>query len=333
MHRCILTGLGPRGRYWHYQIEQHDAVEVAAYVEPSEAARRRGVEELGIDESRIFAQFDEAVGAVEAEFVLDVTPPSIHHEIAAATFAAGLHLLGEKPLSDDFETARRIVTRGREAGLKHMITHNYRFNPLVRTLHTALGDGLIGKVGQCDVQFYKAWADLPGTYYVTEPYMVINDMMVHHFDLMRYLLDADPLWVQSLTWNHSWGWHRGDAAHSIVFGFPDGVHATHVTVACSVGYSPKDYNGAWRFDGPTGSITWSDEKMHHVHKHRVETSVDRPIEATAPPGDIVTEFLAAIHEDREPECDAADHLRSLAMVFAAIRSAEENRRVEINEFD
>lgn len=332
MHQCILTGLGNRGHYWYQQIEQHDAVEVAAYVEPAEAPRQRAVEELGIDKNLIFTRLEEAVQAVKAEFVLDVTPPSVHHDIAAVAFEAGLHLLGEKPLSHDFSTARRIVKRGQEAGLKHMITHNYRFNPLVRTLRKVLAEGLIGKPGQCDVQFYKAWADMPGTYYVTEPYMVLIDMMIHHFDLMRYLLDTDPLWVQAITWNHSWGWHQGDAAHSIVFGFPEGIHATHVSVACSVGYSPHDYNGSWRFDGPFGSITWADNKMSHGHQHRTDAHVDRSIEPTEPPGNIVSEFLAAIDENRDPECAAADHLWSLAMVFAAIRSAEENRRVQISEF-
>ena len=41
--------------------------------------------------------------------MLDVTPPSIHEAVAIEVFEAGLHLIGEKPLSDDFEAAKRIV--------------------------------------------------------------------------------------------------------------------------------------------------------------------------------------------------------------------------------
>lgn len=328
---CILVGLGNRGRFWHDQLKDRVDVEIAAYVEPAEPNRRMAIDQCGIDQHSIYGCLHDAIEAVRADFVLDVTPPAIHHEIAAGTFEAGLHLLGEKPLSDDFQTARQIVELGRRAGRKHMITHNYRFASPARTLHRALCDGMIGSIGQCDVQFYKAWADLPGSHYVTEPYMLVKDMMVHHFDLMRYFLGLDPVWVQAITWNHSWGWHKGDAAHAITFEFPQGIYATHVTQGCSVGYSPHDYNGAWRFDGAGGSITWADGKLQRVHQHKAKTRIDHAIEATQPPGDIVTEFLAAVDEDREPECSAADHIKSLAMVFAVIKSAKEQRRVAISE--
>jgi predicted dehydrogenase len=58
---------------------------------------------------------------------MDVTPPAVHHQIAEKAFAHGLHVLGEKPLSDDYATAKRVVEAGAQAGVKHMITQNYRF--------------------------------------------------------------------------------------------------------------------------------------------------------------------------------------------------------------
>lgn len=333
MCRCILTGLGNRGRYWHGQLKGRDDVEVVAYVDSSAPMRHRAIAELGIAESSLFDHFDKALAAVAADFVLDVTPPSVHEQIAARTFDAGLHLLSEKPLSDDYQAAVRIVEAGRRAGRKHMIAQNYRFNAPVRTLRKLLDQQIIGTVGQCDVQFYKAWADAPGTHYVTEPYMAIKDMMIHHFDLIRYLLGVDPLWVQAITWNHPWGWHRGDAAHAIVFGFPDRVMATHVTVACSVGDSHRDYFGAWRLDGSDGSITMDNQRLRHVHLARTDEPIDNEMAPAEPVGDIVTEFLAAIDADCDPECCAADNLKSMAMVFAAIQSAEHQQKVLLEEIE
>ena len=87
-------------------------------------------------------------------------------------------------------TAKSVAEAGAKAGVKHMITQNYRFGAQPRTTRKVLADGLIGSAGQCDVRFYMPWADMPGSHYVTEPFMLINDMMVHHFDLMRYVLQA-----------------------------------------------------------------------------------------------------------------------------------------------
>ena len=107
---------------------------------------------------------------------MDVTPPAVHETIAMKAFDAGLNLLGEKPLSDDFEAAKRVVEAGKKAGVKHMITQNYRFNALPRTTRRLLEARHIGDVAQLDVSLYVDWADNPGSHYVTEPYMFLTDM-------------------------------------------------------------------------------------------------------------------------------------------------------------
>lgn len=330
----ILTGLGGRGLWWARNVRSRKDCELVAYVEPAEANRRRAVAEHDIPADRIFSSLSEAIDRVPAEFVLDVTPPSAHARVAETAFDAGLHVLGEKPLSDDWSTAQRIVRLGAEHGVKHMITQNYRFGSLPRTTRRLLEEGLIGAPGQCDVRFYMPWADLPGSHYVTEPYMLINDMMVHHFDLMRYVLAAEPVSVQAITWNPSWGWHAGDASHAIVFRFQGGLVATHVSVGCAVG-SQTGYNGWWRIEGPEGSFEWIEDRMWHTRLHRTPQKVREELFALQmPPAQdaILDEFLAAVKDDREPECSARDNLRSLAMVFAAIRSAKEGRAVQLAEF-
>ena len=333
MFRGILTGLGGRGRHWVRQMRQHSGGELVAFVEPQAAMREQAVRELGLDPARIYESLDQTLHSVQAHFVLDVTPPRAHHTIARMSFDAGLHLLGEKPLSDDFQVAKEVVAWGEAAGRKHMITQNYRFTAFPRTTRQKLSEGLIGKPGQCDLRFYMPWADLPGSHYVTEPYMLINDMMVHHFDMMRYVLQSDPESVQAVTWNQPWGWHAGDAAHAIIFHYTDGLVATHVACGCAVG-SRTSWNGDWRIEGPEGSIDWDVDRMWFNHRHRTDDPIRReifPLVVPQPEQAILDEFFAAIREDREPECSARDNLGSRAMVFGAIKSAKEGRTVALSE--
>lgn len=332
--KCIITGLGGRGLFWVDQIKQRSDCQLVAYVEPWEQNRERAVREHSIPAEQIFASLDEALESTPADFVLDVTPPAIHHEVAQKAFAKGLHVLGEKPLSDDFATAKKVVEQGKAANVKHMITQNYRFTSQPRTSRTLIQDGKIGKPGQCDIQFYMPWADMAGSHYVTEPFMLINDMMVHHFDMMRYVLGQNPESVQAITWNQPWGWHAGDAAHAIVFRYADGLVATHVSCGCAVG-SQTSWNGNWRVEGPDGSLEWNkDGSITFSHLHRTETPETKAIEmqdVKDGPQAILDEFLSAIKEDRQPECSAEDNLQSLAMVFGAIQSAKEKREVKLSE--
>jgi predicted dehydrogenase len=333
MKRGILTGLGGRGLWWLGPVRQRKDCELVAYVEPNPQNRARAVADFGVPEARIYASLDDAIGSVKADFVLDVTPPAVHHRIAERAFAAGLHVIGEKPLSDNFDTAKRVAAAGAQAGVRHMITQNYRFGPQPRATRKWLADGLIGQPGQCDVRFYMPWADSPGSHYVTQPYMLINDMMVHHFDMMRYVLGQDPVSVQAITWNHPWGWHVNSGAHAIVFKYASGLVGTHVSVGCAVG-SQSSWNGDWRIEGPQGSLSWDNtSRVWHHHLHRTTERVHRELfPAAVPPGDqaMLTEFFAAIDENREPECSAQDNLKSLAMVFGAIESAQTGVAVSIN---
>jgi len=332
--RAILAGLGGQGLGWAQALKTRKDISIVAMAEPVEANRKRAIDQLGVSPSMVFESIDEAIDKIGADFVFDVTPPSVHHQVADKAFSKGLHVIGEKPLSDDFAQAKRIASVGASKGLVHMITQNYRFGPQPRATRQLIAQNTIGELGQLDIRFYMSWADIPGSHYVTQPYMLINDMMVHHFDMMRYVLGKDPISVQAITWNPSWGWHKGDASHAIVFEFEGNLHATHVCVGCAQG-SMTNWNGDWRIEGTKGTIDWrSDGSVWHSWRHRTPEPFNREVMLPSVKdarNAILDEFLAAIKEKRQPECSAIDNLKSVEMVFAAIKSAKEKRAVKISE--
>lgn len=331
--KAILVGLGGRARHWQAACEQHPEVELVAYVEPSDENKARAIAERGVPADHIYDDLSDAAAAVEADFAVDVTPPAIHETIAMKAFDAGLNLLGEKPLSDDFDAAKRVVEAGKEAGVKHMITQNYRFNALPRTTRRLLEGERVGDVAQLDVSLYVDWADNPGSHYVTEPYMFLTDMGIHHFDMMRYTLDADAVSAHAITWNLPWGWHRGDACQMIVFKFENGIVATHRGVGCTMGHVPAGHNGEWRYEGPKGTLTWEGFDLFYTLKHKQNPQIREQIalDDVDGPNPVLNEFVRALQEDCQPECHAEDNLKSMAMVFGAVTSAREGREVQLSE--
>ena len=79
--KAILVGLGGRARHWQAACDEHPEVELVAYVEPSEENKKRAIEERGVPEDLIFDDLSDAA-SVEADFVVDVTPPAVHETIA-----------------------------------------------------------------------------------------------------------------------------------------------------------------------------------------------------------------------------------------------------------
>jgi predicted dehydrogenase len=92
---------------------------------------------------------DDAVGAV-----LVLTPPAAHLDVAALAFAAGKHVLIEKPLEVSLERAERLVALGRSSGRRLGVVLQHRFRPGARRLGALLGQEALGRVT-------SAWVTVP----------------------------------------------------------------------------------------------------------------------------------------------------------------------------
>src|SRR5207248_3242051 len=97
-------------------------------------------------------------------------------------------------------------------------------------------------------------------------------------------------------------------------------------------------NGDWELVGSRGRATWTGGVQNALRGTvAVERKGDRRRRVELPALRVL-DRLAVLHEARrailagdEPECSAADNLKTLAAVLAIARSTEERRRVSIEE--
>ncbi len=121
------------------------------------------------------------------------TPNFLHAEHAIAGFAAGCHVVCEKPMAVSSDEARRMIDAAAKAGRIGAVTYNYRGYPLVELLkqRTQRGDfGAIRRVGGCylsddgfDPEKYM-WHFSPGS---VGPAYALMDIGVHWLDLVEYV--------------------------------------------------------------------------------------------------------------------------------------------------
>jgi predicted dehydrogenase len=146
--------------------------------------------------------------------------------------------------------------------------------------------------------------------------------------MVRYLLDADPVAVYCEEHNPSWSWYAGGAAATAVFELTGGRPFTYVGSWASPGPT-SSWNGSWRLSGSHGTALWDGENPAVVHLDGAEKVLE---DAPGPGKEIVgslAEFVDAVRTGRRPMGEVRDNLLSLAMVFAAVQSAETRRRVAI----
>ena len=124
-------GLGLWGLNWAQTVvPKIPGAQTVAWVDASEPARQRAVA-AGLDETKIFASFDEALNKAHCDALLATVPLEVHFGAVRAGLDAGLHVLVEKPFAESREDALAMVDLAQSAGRILAVNQNYRFLSLI----------------------------------------------------------------------------------------------------------------------------------------------------------------------------------------------------------
>ena len=114
-------------------------------------------------------------------------PTHLHHDLALACIARGIHVLVEKPIASTVEEGRAIVAAARRAGVTLMVGHVERFNPAVEAIKEAIRGEDILSIAITRVGPFPPRMSNVG---------VVIDLAVHDIDLIRWFTDSDIVEVQ-----------------------------------------------------------------------------------------------------------------------------------------
>ena len=181
--RVGVIGAGVMGSNHARVLAGLPDVTLVGVVDPLPAHRTRATELAGC---RTFAGFDELV-AEGVDAVTIAAPTHLHHEIALACIARGVHILVEKPIASTVEEGRDIVAAAHRAGVTLMVGHVERFNPAVAAIKQAISGEDILSIAITRVGPFPPRMSNVG---------VVIDLAVHDIDLIRWFTESDIVEVQ-----------------------------------------------------------------------------------------------------------------------------------------
>lgn len=88
---------------------------------------------------------DELLDNPEIELVVNLTIPAAHVEVGLAALDAGKHVWAEKPLAMDRESARKLLDRAKERGLRVASAPDTVLGAGLQTARRAIDEGRIGE--------------------------------------------------------------------------------------------------------------------------------------------------------------------------------------------
>ena len=331
--KALIVGAGSMGRAWGKNLLACDEVEVVGWVDLRPGVAAEAAAEVGFPNAYTGETLSKALVAAQPDFVVDVTVPEAHHDVTLEALAAGLPVLGEKPMADTMERARAMVAASERAGKLYMVSQSRRYEPNLQAMRRLIVEQT-GPLGILNSDFYLG-AHFGGFRDEMRSPLLL-DMAIHTLDAARFLSGADPVAVYCDEFNPPWSWYQGDACATAIFEMSGGLRYTYRGSWCSEG-RPTSWEAEWRAVGPHGTATW-DGHVAPIAEVLVEgggfiaQTEPRGVEVVDIPRGIagsLRDFLNALRTGETPMGECHDNIKSLAMVFGAIESAATDRRVSI----
>lgn len=333
-YRTIVVGAGSISKSWFGPLKD-EGVQVQSVVDLNLEAAQARIDEYELD-AVASNDLDQTLAHTKADFVIDLTLPEAHCEVTCKAMQAGFHVISEKPMTTSMAQARKMVATSEQTNKLYMVSQSRRWEPLHDQYHLAINHGQLGNLTTINCDFYLA-AHFDG-FRAQMPSPLILDMSIHHFDLARLFTKADPVAVYAHEFNPKGSWSKGDIAASCIFEMSNGIVFTYRGNWSSEGCHTS-WNGHWRTIGEHGTILLENDAQPKGQIIDSKEGFHRPLkDATIPCSSLkhktmrgaLREMLEYLRSGKMPQTECHDNIKSLAMVFAAMQSSREGKRIVID---
>lgn len=268
----------------------------------------------------------------EVQAVIVATPPSTHLEICERCFAAGKHVLLEKPIELNLERATRLLELATQAGLQLGVVLQHRFRQASQVLQKLLMDGRLGEVQAASVRVpwwrSQAYYNEPGRgTFARDGSGVLLTQAIHTLDLFRALVGVQSVKSAVVRQTQLHQMETEDHVSALLVlgnGAPGDLMAT---TAMYPGFPETiDIIGTLG----TARLTVGNLQVHFLEEAPVIISSEGGTGSGANPMDfshephreLITDFMQAISEKRAPHVSGADALKTQALISELLRAGQ-----------
>jgi len=200
----------------------------------------------------VFDNLDAALAAAPPEVIFDLALPASMFADTLRKLPRGSHVLIQKPMGENLEQAREVLTVCRERSLHAAINCQLRFAPFVMAARHLIATGCIGNLIDMEMRLttMTPWHLFP--FLNGLPRMEIVYHSVHYVDLFRSFL-GEPRTVYARTYAHPALPKLASVSSSIILDYADPVRAT-ITTNHMHRYGAKHQESYLKWEGTEGAI-------------------------------------------------------------------------------
>jgi predicted dehydrogenase len=164
MKRIGMGLIGPGFVAAHHidAVRRLGDVDIVAIAGSSQASAESKAKAYKVD--RAYGDFHQLIADPDVHVIHNTTPNHLHLPVTLAALAAGKHVISDKPLALNPDEGRIMRDAAVAAGVAHVITFNYRGNPLVQQARAMVSDGASGAISFIHGHYLQDWMADPNVY-------------------------------------------------------------------------------------------------------------------------------------------------------------------------
>lgn len=328
-----IIGAGRIGKIHADNLLRLPDAEVRAISDPfadsglQDWARARGI-------AVVTADSGELMDDPEIDAVFICSPTDTHVPLIKLAAAAGKHIFCEKPVSMDIAQTQEALEAVRAAGVKLQIGFNRRFDHNFRRIREIVQSGEIGEPHI--VKITSRDPSPPSESYIRSSGGIFIDMMIHDFDMARYVsgCEAEEVFACGSVLVDPVFERCGDVDTAVVtVRFKNGA----IAVIDNSRQAVYGYDQRVEVFGAGGSVSVVNDYPNTAEVHTAEgVRRDKPLhfflerynEAYI---EETKQFIRCIAEKRDVPVSGDDGLQAELMALAAKWSSRSGRPVKLSE--
>lgn len=292
-------------------------------------------EEFGIPKHARYTDIDDMLASADIDIVDISTQPSTHLMLVRKAATANKHIMCQKPLAPTYAEAEEIVEIARNAGVRLMVTENWRWLATMQNVKKIMQSGQLG------VPFYAKYSTLnyftpkispekqiAQPYFREMPQLVMYEMGTHWFDIWRYLF-GEPNRVTAEMQRIS-PYIKGEDVGTVLLGH-DNFHGLMEKSWASRRSFGKPHTEHLFIETDRNSlILFGDGTVNLLDEHG-ETKLNGPLKTMSDDSfyQLQAHFLTCLDTGCAFQTDGEDNLKTLRLVFAAYESAKRGETIKI----
>jgi myo-inositol 2-dehydrogenase/D-chiro-inositol 1-dehydrogenase len=275
---------------------------------------------------------DAILASKDVDAVAICSPTDTHADLIERAARAKKAIFCEKPIDLDVERVRACLEVVRQTGATLMVGFNRRFDPNFASLRRRVAEGAIGALEI--VSITSRDPSPPPLSYIARSGGLFRDMMIHDFDMARFVLGEEPVAVSAM----------GSALVDKAIGEAGDIDTAVVIMETKSGKAAQISNSrraAYGYDqrvealGEKGmvhaanvretTVEWAgahgftSDKALNFFLERYEAAYRNELDA----------FIAAVKAGTKPHPNGEDGLMALLLADAAYRSWKTKQRVTV----